>query len=69
MPKTVKREVEVVLEKKVSKRTKGQVYYQYLVKWKGQLVEDVSWLATAKLQKYGVNPESLRGDSFLPPRV
>lgn len=42
MPKAVKREVEVVLEKRVSKRTRGQVYFQYLVKWKGQLVEDAS---------------------------
>lgn len=66
MPKAVKREVEAVLEKRVSKRTRGQVYYQYLVKWKGQLVEDASWLTTVELQKYGVNPESLRDDSFLP---
>ena len=38
MPKTVKKEVEVVLEKRVSKRTSGQVYFQYLVKWKGRPV-------------------------------
>jgi len=35
MPKTAKKEVEVVLEKRVSKRTIGQTYFQYLVKWKG----------------------------------
>jgi len=29
-------------------------------------VEDSSWLIAAKLQKYGVNPEGLRDDSFLP---
>ena len=66
MPKTVKKEVEAILEKRVSKRTKGQVYFQYLVKWKGQPVEDASWLTTAELQKYGASPESLRDDSFLP---
>ena len=66
MPKTIKKEVEVVLEKRVSKRTKGQVYFQYLVTWKGQQVEDASWLTTTELQKYGVNPKSLRDDYFLP---
>ena len=66
MPKTVKKEVEAVLEKRVSKIMRGHVYFQYLVKWKGQPVEDATWLTTAELQKYGVNPESLRDDSFLP---
>ena len=66
MPKTVKREVEAVLEKRVSKRTRGQVYYQYLVKWKGQPMEDASLLTIVELHKYGVNPESMRDDSFLP---
>ena len=66
MPKTVKKEVEVVLEKRVSKRTRGQVYFHYLLKWKGQLMEDASWITTTELQKYGVNPESLMKDPFLP---
>ena len=66
MPKTVKKEVEVVLEKRVSKRTRDLVYFQYLVKWKGQPVEDASWLTTTELQKYGVNLESLMKNSFLP---
>jgi len=29
-------------------------------------MEDASWLATAELQKYGISPESLKDDSFLP---
>ena len=66
MPKTVKKEVEAVLEKRVSKRTRGHIYFQYLVKWKGHPVEDASWFTTIELQKYEVNPESLRDDSFLP---
>jgi len=66
MPKTVKKEVEVFLEKRVTKITRGQVYFKHLVKWKGQPIEDASWLTTAKLEKYGVNPESLMDDSFLP---
>lgn len=66
MSKTVKKEVEAVLEKRVTKRTKGNVCFQYLVKWKRYPVEDASWLTTVELQKYGVNPESLMGDSFLP---
>lgn len=29
-------------------------------------MEDASWLTATELQKYGVNPKSLRDDSFLP---
>ena len=66
MPKTVKKHVEVVLEKRVSKRTRRKVYFQYLFKWKGQSVEDASQFTIVELQKYGVSPESLRDVSFLP---
>ena len=66
MPKSVKKVVEAILEKRISNKTRGQTYFQYLVKWKGQPMEDVSWLTAAELQKYGVNPESLINDSFLP---
>lgn len=66
MPKTTKKEVEAILEKRVSKRARGQTCFQYLVKWKGQPIEDASWLTTTELQKYGVSPESLKNNSFLP---
>ena len=49
MPKTVQKEVEAVLEKRVSKRTRGQDYFQYLVKWKGQPMRDANWLTTSEL--------------------
>lgn len=39
MPRTTKKEVEAVLEKRVSKRTREQTYFQYLVKWRGQRLE------------------------------
>lgn len=66
VPKTVKKEVEVILDQRVSKKTRGQTYFQYLVKWKGQPLEDSSWLTTVELQKYGVSPKSLKENPFLP---
>ena len=64
MPKTEKKEVEAILEKRVLKETRGQTYYQYLVKWKIQPVEDASWMTAAKLQKFGVDPEALQDQFF-----
>ena len=49
IPKTGKREVEAILEKRVSKKTKSQTYYQYLIKWKWQPMEDASWMTTTEL--------------------
>ena len=66
MPKTTKKEVEAILEKRVAKKTRGQTYYQYLVKWKGHPVEDASWTTTTKLQKFNADPETLMDQYFLP---
>ena len=35
MPKAEKKEVEAILDKRESKKTRHQTYYQYLIKWKG----------------------------------
>ena len=35
---------EKILDKKVFKRTKGQEYLQYLIKWKDQPDEDATWM-------------------------
>ena len=65
MPKTAKKEVEAILEKRAAKKTRGKTYYQYLIKWKGHLVEDVSWMTTTELQKFNVDPKPLMDKSFL----
>ena len=66
VPKASQKEVEAILDRRVSKKTIGQTYFQYLVNWKEQPVEDSSWLTTTELQKYGVSPKGLKDKSFLP---
>jgi hypothetical protein len=39
LPKKTQKEVEAILDKRMTKETRGKSYYQYLIKWKGQLVE------------------------------
>jgi hypothetical protein len=46
-----KPQMESILDKRVSKRTKRREYFEYLVNWKGHLVEDASWENEAKIQK------------------
>jgi hypothetical protein len=38
-----KPQMERILDKKVSKKTRRKQYFEYLVKWKGHPVEDASW--------------------------
>lgn len=66
VPKVVNKEVEVILDQRISNKTRGQTYFQYVVKWKEQPMEDWNWLTTAEIQKYRVSPESLKEKSFLP---
>jgi hypothetical protein len=48
-----KPQMEHILDKRVSKRTRRKQYFEYLVKWKNHLVEDASWETKAVIQKHG----------------
>jgi hypothetical protein len=53
IPFAKKPQMESILDKRVSKRTRRKEYFEYLVKWKGHLVEDASWENEAEIQKHG----------------
>jgi hypothetical protein len=53
MPVAEKLQMERILDKRVSKRTRRKEYFEYLVKWKGHPVEDTSWENEAEIQKHG----------------
>ena len=53
MPVADKPQMERILDKRVSKRTRWKEYFEYLVKWKEHPVEDVSWENEAEIQKHG----------------
>jgi hypothetical protein len=38
-----KPQMECILDKRASKKTRQKKYFEYLVKWKGHPVEDASW--------------------------
>ena len=40
---------EMILDKKVFKKTRGQEYFQYLIKWKDQPIEDATWMTEIML--------------------
>jgi hypothetical protein len=59
MPIAEKPQVESILDKRISKRTRRKEYFEYLVKWKGHPVEDVSWENEAEIQKHGQTMQEL----------
>ena len=42
-------EIDKVLDKRITKRTRNKEYFQYLMKWKGHLVEDSTCIDEQKL--------------------
>jgi hypothetical protein len=52
MPVAEKPQMESILDKRVSKRTRRREYFEYLVKWKGHLVEYSRWENEAEIQKH-----------------
>jgi hypothetical protein len=48
LPIAQQKQIESILDQKVVKKTRGKEYFQYLVKWKGQPLEDAMWMTTTK---------------------
>jgi hypothetical protein len=46
-------QMERILDKRVSKKTRRKQYFEYLVKWKGHLVENASWENEVEIQRHG----------------
>jgi hypothetical protein len=53
MPVAEKPQMESIIDKRVSRKTKRKEYFEYLVKWKGHPVEDASWEDEEEIQKHG----------------
>jgi hypothetical protein len=51
--------MERILDTRVLKKTRGQEYYEYLVKWKDHPVEYATWVTVALIQKSGSTEEEL----------
>ena len=47
------KEIEEILDSHVGRSTRNKTYEEYLVKWKGRLVEDSSWLAREEVDHLG----------------
>ena len=48
-PKKNIEEVEQILEQRVGKKTRGKLYYAYLVKWKNRPSEDATQISQSEL--------------------
>jgi hypothetical protein len=59
LPVAQKPEMECILDKGVSKKTRRKQYFEYLVKWKNHPVEDASWETKAMIQKHGQTMQEL----------
>lgn len=63
MPVDEKPQMESIIDKRISKKTKRKEYFEYLVKWKGHPVEDASWEDEAKIHKHGQTVQELMNRS------
>jgi hypothetical protein len=53
MPVAEKPQMEGIVDKRISRKTRRKEYFEYLVKWKGHPVEDASWEDEVVIQKNG----------------
>jgi hypothetical protein len=53
MPVAKRPQMENIFHQIVRKKTRRKTYFEYLVKWKGHLIEDASWESEANIQRHG----------------
>ena len=63
IPTVPKLEMERILDTRVLKKTRGHEYYEYLIKWKNQPLEDATWVTVALIQKSGKTVEEIMNRS------
>ena len=65
LPRTKTLQPEKILDKILSKKTRGWAYFQYLVKWKDQPVAEATWMTDTMLQKLGSSVEKNQRSELL----
>jgi hypothetical protein len=63
LPVAEKPQMEKIIDQRVSNKTRRKTYFEYLVKWKGQPIEDASWERKTKIQKHGQMVQELMNRS------
>ena len=53
IPTSKKEEIEEILDSRVGRSTKNRQYEEYLVKWKGRLIEDSTWILAVEVSHLG----------------
>jgi hypothetical protein len=43
--------IEKIIDHRTGKKTRRKNYFEYLVKWKGHTIEDVSWVNEVDIHK------------------
>ena len=59
MPIAEKPQMEKIVDQGIGKKTRRKTYFEYLVKWKGHPIEDVSWENEVVIQKHGKSVQEL----------
>jgi hypothetical protein len=59
MPAEKNLQMEKIVDLRIGKKTKRKTYFEYLVKWKGFPIEDVSWVNEVDIQKHGNSVQEL----------
>jgi hypothetical protein len=49
MPVAEKPQMEKIIDQRVNKKTRRKKYFEYLIKWKGHLMEDAIWESEASI--------------------
>ena len=57
--------IDKILDKRATKRTRNNEYFEYLVKWQGCMVEDSTWITEQELQLQGFDLVDIEDNSFV----
>ena len=59
LPKTTKPQIECILDKRISQKTRRGTYYSYLVKWKNAPTKDATWMSQEYFERVGYQLDTI----------
>ena len=58
----MKPQVDQILDSRVKKKTRHDIYMEHLIKWRNQTESEATWIAESEFKKKGITTEFLNID-------
>ena len=64
-PKALQTQIECIIDRRISKKTRRNIYFSYLVKWTGKSEKEAVWMTQTEIERAGYTLASIHNSRDL----